>query len=201
MPTQARGQRARDRILDAAITRMRRGGFHGAGINDILGDSGAPKGSLYHFFPAGKQQVASEAIARYAERVIAYIDESMSGPRDPAAKVRALFRAVALRFEAAGGAESCAAGAAALDLDPELDTVRSAIRTMFDRCVDTIATHLAMRDLRRRRSFASLILTTIEGAYIRARAEGSARPIEEGGRWLAEMVQRESTQPNQGRRT
>ena len=52
----------RDKVLEAAILLMRRTGFSGAGINEILKESGAPKGSLYYFFPQGKKQIVSEAL-------------------------------------------------------------------------------------------------------------------------------------------
>jgi hypothetical protein len=51
-----------------------------------------------------------------------------------------------------------------------------------------IARHFAQSDGRAARSFAGLLLTAFEGAYIRARAERSSRPFEEAGAWLAELA-------------
>ena len=182
----------KDRIIEAAITLLRRAGFHGAGINEILKESGAPKGSLYYFFPQGKRQIAQEAIARYAQGVVAYMDESLSSAEEPAAKIHALFRAVAQRFERGAFRQSCAAGAASLDLDDDLEVVRLAIETMFADCVEVISKHFTIVGRQRRRSFASLILTTIEGAYVRGRAERSTRPIKEAAAWLADIAKRET---------
>jgi hypothetical protein len=52
-----------------------------------------------------------------------------------------------------------------------------------------IALHVDLGDPRRSRSFAGLVLTAIEGAYIRARAERSGRAFREAGLWLAELVE------------
>jgi len=52
----------RERMLEAAISLMRRTGLSGAGINEVVRESQAPKGSIYHYFPGGKQQLAAEAI-------------------------------------------------------------------------------------------------------------------------------------------
>ena len=184
-------QLSRERVLDAAIGLMRRGGFHAAGVNEIVAESGAAKGSLYYLFPEGKRQIASAALALYADRVCAYIDASLASASAPDAKVEALFRAVAERFEAAGCRQSCAAGAASLDLTDDLEVVRGAIGGMFEACVAVIASHFRARDVARSRSFASLLLTTIEGAYVRGRAECSARPIHEASDWLAALAVRE----------
>jgi TetR/AcrR family transcriptional repressor of lmrAB and yxaGH operons len=183
--------KTKEKMIDATITLMRRNGFHGTGLNEILKESGAPKGSMYHFFPEGKRQIAGEAIAVYAKRVRTYMDESLSSAKQPAAKIHALFSAVAQRLERAEFRQSCAAGATCLDLDDNLEVVRLAIATMFSDCVDLIARHFAIRDARRRRWFAGLVLTVIEGAYIRGRAERSIRPLEEAAFWLADIAERE----------
>lgn len=180
-------------MLDAAITLLRRSGFHGAGINEILDVSGAPKGSMYHFFPHGKRQIASEAITVYAQRVVTYMDASLASATKPADKVHALFRAVAERLERAEYRQSCAAGTTSLDLDDDLEAVRFAIVSMFSDCVDVISRHFAIADRRRRRSFAGLVLTAIEGGYIRGRAERSTRALKDAAAWLAEIAEREAS--------
>ena len=45
--------RARGQMSEAAIVLMTQSGLTGAGINQILVRSDAPKGSLYYYFPGG----------------------------------------------------------------------------------------------------------------------------------------------------
>ncbi len=111
----------RDRIVEATISLMRRSGYSGAGLNEILKESGAPKGSMYHYFPGGKRQVAGEALEAYARQILAMFDESLSTGRTPGAKVRALFDARAKRLEKSAFRMSCAAGATCLDLEEDLE--------------------------------------------------------------------------------
>jgi len=93
--TTPKGTAARARMLDATIGLMRRGGLTRAGVNEIVAASGAPKGSVYHFFPDGKRQIAVEALERYAGHVHASMDETMSQKvaADTAAYVRSLAEA------------------------------------------------------------------------------------------------------------
>lgn len=49
-------------MLEAAISLMRGSGLSGAGINEIVRESGAPKGSVYYFFPDGKLALVSEHV-------------------------------------------------------------------------------------------------------------------------------------------
>ena len=47
----------RSRILQAAQRLFRQRGHHATGLNDILEMARAPKGSMYHHFPAGKEEI------------------------------------------------------------------------------------------------------------------------------------------------
>jgi TetR/AcrR family transcriptional repressor of lmrAB and yxaGH operons len=181
----------RDRLLEAAIALMRRAGFSAAGINEIVKESGAPKGSVYHFFPQGKRQIVREALARYSERIVAAFDEALSSKTRPRDKIRALFRALARRLEAGDFRLSCAAGAVSLDLDEDLEVVRVEIAQAFAAWRDLIGRHFPIADRRRRESFAGLVLTAIEGGYIRGRAEHSTQPFKDAATWLAEVAEAE----------
>jgi len=182
-------QGSRARMLEAAITLMRGSGLSGAGINEIVRESGAPKGSVYHFFPSGKLQIVSEAIELHSHRVQDFIQQALESQDRPGHKVRALFNAFARRVSAGNFHMSCAAGAVALDLDADLEALRLVLQGAFSRWIALIAQHFDFADPRRNRSFAGLVLTTIEGAYIRCRVERSGRPFKEAGEWLAELAE------------
>jgi TetR/AcrR family transcriptional repressor of lmrAB and yxaGH operons len=171
---------------------MRRSGFSGFGINEILHASGAPKGSLYHYFPQGKRQIVSEALQLYAKQVLGAFDEAMSKAATPKDKVKRLFQVTTQRLEESGFTQSCAGGAVSLDLDPELEAVRLAVNQYFESTMAMLARHFGFADPRRARSFAGLLLTAIEGGYIRGRAERSSRAFKEAAAWLAELAEREA---------
>jgi TetR/AcrR family transcriptional repressor of lmrAB and yxaGH operons len=184
----------RERLLEAAITLMRRSGLSGAGINEIVRESDAPKGSVYYFFPKGKQQIVKEGLTQYSERIVAFIDSTLSSKRKPGEKVKALFNAFAERIELGEFRHSCPAGTVCLDLDSGLEGLRLVVAAAFDQYVKAIEAHFPFEDRRRAKSFAGLLLTAIEGAYIRGRADASSRPFREAGAWLAELVERAGTE-------
>jgi TetR/AcrR family transcriptional repressor of lmrAB and yxaGH operons len=190
MPPAVSSVGTRDRLLEAAIALLRRSGLSGAGINEIVRASGAPKGSVYHFFPGGKQQIAEEALGQYAQRVVDFIDAALAGKRAPAAKVKALFDAFAERVEQGQFDQSCPSGTVCLDLDAEIEGLRVVVASSFAQYRNAIARHFAFRNSKRTESFAGLLLTAIEGAYIRARADRSSNAFREAGAWLAELAER-----------
>jgi len=178
----------RDRVIAATIELMRRGGYAGIGLNQILAEGGAPKGSLYHFFPGGKRQIAGDAMAVYAGQALALYEKALAAPGTPAQKVKRLLKVPALRLVAGDFRSSCMAGTLSLDLDDSLDAVREEVRAFFERMIELVVTHLPMPDRRRARSFAGLLLTTIEGAYLRGRAERSTQAFDEAAGLLGALA-------------
>ena len=182
------GLSSRERMLEATIELLRGCGLAGAGINDIVRASAAPKGSVYHFFPGGKLQIVGEALAIHAGRVEAFIDSALAGRRSNPERVRALFEAFALRIEEVGYLLSCPIGTVSLDLDEDTELLRPILTEALASYGRVIEHHVDLDDPRRTRSFAGLVLTAIEGAYIRARAERSGQAFRDAGSWLAQLV-------------
>jgi len=176
-------------MIEAAIDLLRAYGLKGAGINDVIQASGAPRGSLYHHFPDGKLQMAREALGVHGERVAAFMDEALASKRSGPQKVTALFEAYAQRVEDADFRRSCPFGCVALDLDDETEELREVVAQAFDAWRAQIASHFEEAlGSRAAAEFAGLILTGMEGAYVRARAEHSGEAFRETGRWLSRLA-------------
>ncbi len=74
---------SREKILHTASRLFQLQGYHATGLNQIVKESGAPKGSLYHFFPNGKEELAIEAVTYTGKIVEHLIQQSMDESSDP----------------------------------------------------------------------------------------------------------------------
>ena len=61
-PQQSPATDTPSRILAAAQRLFRQRGYHATGLADILQLAGAPKGSMYHHFPGGKEAIGVRVI-------------------------------------------------------------------------------------------------------------------------------------------
>src|ERR1700704_5524439 len=79
----------RDRIVQTSAELFRRQGYHATGVKQIVTAAQAPFGSLYHFFPGGKEELGAAAVrtsgALYAQLIPAVFDpvpDVVTGVRD-----------------------------------------------------------------------------------------------------------------------
>jgi TetR/AcrR family transcriptional repressor of lmrAB and yxaGH operons len=179
---------ARSRILSATLDLLRKSGLSGAALNEIVSASRTPKGSLYHYFPGGKHQIVASAILQYRGDVGAVFGAALEAGRTPADRIRSLFAVLAQRMDAARFRRSCAVGTTTLDLDDDAEVLRPTLAAALDGWADVIAAKLPNPASARTRSFAGLVLTCVQGAYVRCRASASTAPLLEAGEWLAPLA-------------
>jgi len=73
----------KDKIIQTAALLLRKQGYHATGLNQIIRESGTPKGSLYYYFPNGKEELAIAAVEYISQRVINQIEASFAYSDDP----------------------------------------------------------------------------------------------------------------------
>lgn len=184
----------REAIVRAAATLFRRQGFAASGINEIIARSGAPKGSLYHYFPEGKDQIAEAAVRFAGAGTIATLEHLARKTSSGAALVRAYCKLVAGWMAKSDFHDGSPIATVLLEAAPASVKIGAAGREVFADLRDTIAGKLIDDGFGRAeaRRLAMMSIAAIEGALILARAESSAGPINDVARALAAALRRPS---------
>ncbi len=168
---------AREKIVDATIRLLRRGGLSASGINDVLALSGAPKGSLYYYFPGGKQQMVSAALALYQERIADQFSAAMGGAGRLQNRVARMCLGIEQKMQATQFRESCAVGAVLLDLDEADEALREQCESILEGWAQVLKSHLPEVAAAKRPLAARQLISMIEGAQIMARVTRDPRPL------------------------
>src|SRR5699024_3159224 len=76
----------RQRMIDSAVRMLRERGVHGLTVDAVLLDSGAPRGSVYHHFPGGRQEILVAAAHASGSYITRMFEAAVAGA-DPMAAV------------------------------------------------------------------------------------------------------------------
>jgi TetR/AcrR family transcriptional repressor of lmrAB and yxaGH operons len=169
----------REQIIDTACQLIEMQGYHATGINQILQESGAPKGSMYYYFPDGKEELAVQAIAHTSQAIEANIRRVLDEVEDVTAAIPTFMRMLAHHVEASGFQAGGPITTIALEAASTNDALRLACRDAYRLWQATFTTRLAASHFGQQRAtrLSKLIIATIEGAIILCRSERSILPL------------------------
>src|ERR1700753_2180690 len=126
------GSETKERILDRRGELLRRQGYMGTGIKQILAEAGAPFGSLYHFFPGGKSELGAETIRRSGALYGLLLGEFI-GPEVPLPQgIRNFFAGAAETLIETDYADACPIATVALEVSRDDEELRRACADVFE---------------------------------------------------------------------
>jgi TetR/AcrR family transcriptional repressor of lmrAB and yxaGH operons len=182
---------SRERLLDSAVDLLQRQGYHGTGLNELLERSEAPRGSLYHYFPGGKEQIGAEAIARAGDQVAAAVVHLLRAKPSVADAVEALAGLLAAGLETSDFERGCPVATTALEVTPGSEPIRAAVQASFESWLAPLRERLEAAGFDRLQAArrADLAIATLEGALVLARARQDADVLREAGRQLRALLE------------
>lgn len=182
----------RERMVFSAAQLIRRDGVASTGMREVAAHAGAPRGSLQHYFPGGKEQLVNEAVgwagryaARRVARFLAVLDE-----RTPSALFAEMVRQWTEEYETAGFAGGCPVAAATVDCAESTPSTREASAAAFATWTGPVARALVDMGVpeARAEALATLMVGALEGAILMARAERDVRPLTTVARELGPLL-------------
>lgn len=169
---------SRERMVRSAASLIRSRGMTATSFSEVLADSGAPRGSIYHHFPEGKKQLAEDAIRWTSDRVLAHLraGTAVTAP-DVLRRFIGMWRQVVL---ASGGTAGCVVAGVAIDTVAgeagQIDVVRATFRSWVALLAEQLEAVGVPSDRAARIAIATV--AGMEGALILCRAEGDVKPLE-----------------------
>lgn len=180
---------SRDRMVRAAIELFRERGYAATSFGDVLARSRAPRGSIYHHFPGGKEELAAEALRRYTAATVRALTATIeAGPAVEA--IRVFIAASRDSLVASDFRQTCPIAGVALDLMPTDGALAAYAAAAFDRWRELIGGALERDGVppARASALATLVVATVEGALLLARVDRSPTAIDAAGAELLAHV-------------
>jgi AcrR family transcriptional regulator len=169
----------KERILDSTAELFRRQGYTGTGMKQIAAEASAPFGSVYHFFPGGKEELGAEVI-RTSGRLYMRLFTGIVGENPDAIEaVGAFFSGAAETLRETDYADACPIATVALEVASTNETLRLATADVFDEWIAGATEYYVFAGIPRARAreLALSMLSLMEGAFIFCRALRSTEPM------------------------
>ena len=181
----------RDRLLTATNESFRRRGYNGTSLKHVTEAAHAPTGSLYHFFPGGKDELTREVLitsgAAYRELFEAIADAAASSGD----AITDFFDGAAAVLEETDFIDPCPIGTVAREVASTNDELRAATEQVFASWIDAATARLTAAGIAddEAATLATTFVAALEGAFVLARAKRDANVLRDTGRVMRQVVE------------
>lgn len=174
----------RERILNAASELFSRHGYSATGLKAILAASDAPYGSLYHFYPAGKEELGVAVIESGGVMYRELVESIFTPGADVVRATADFFEGAAAVVKATDFADACPIATIALEVASTNEPMRIAAAAAFESWLTVLTDRFTKAGIPRRKAkdLSIQLFCSIEGAFLLSRSIRSIEPIRIAGR-------------------
>lgn len=177
---------ARDRMVDSAIKLLATQGFQGASFSSILEDSKAPRGSIYHHFPGGKDELILEALGRSGDNAWQIVERFRGlSAAEVVSRLVGMWRSLLTIGDFRIGCSIVGATVSAHD-DEIVDRAAQVFRAWEDQLASVLVEAGVSEG--ESASLGTLLIAACEGAVVLCRAERSMVPLDRVERSLRRLA-------------
>lgn len=170
---------SRDQIIETTCTLLELQGYHATGLNQIIKESGSPKGSLYYYFPGGKEELTAEALKRVGDLVLSRIKANLAAVEDAREAVELFIHNVAVNVEASGYKAGGPITTVALETAATNDRLREECARIYAEWQTAFRERLVAGGVGEARAerLSVMIIAALEGGIILCRTRRSPQPL------------------------
>lgn len=180
----------KQRMNDAAVALLREHGAAGVTVEAVLARSGAPRGSVYHHFPGGRDELLLTAARQSGEFITSLVAGMIEARHDTREVIADFIEFWKNWIVEDGFTAGCPIVALALDERPDTPAAHALVEDTFAHWRGLLRGQLRRDGVSpaRSRQLATVIVASIEGAIVLARAQRSATPLDDVAATLIELI-------------
>lgn len=180
----------REHLIEKTCELLELQGYHATGLNQIVKESGSPKGVLYYHFPGGKEELAAQAVETVGEIVLERIRSNLAEIDDASESIRSFIQNIAFNVEQSGYAKGGPITTIALETASTNSRLREICDRIYQEWQDAFAQKLVLAGLppERAASLATVIIASIEGGVILCRTRRNRQPLERVAEEISYLV-------------
>ena len=180
----------KERLIRAGEALFRSQGYAGTGLKELADNAKAPWSSMYHFFPQGKEQMATEILGFASDYYARALARGFEARPNPVEAIDAIFAGEAEILKRSNFRDGCPIASVTLDVASTSEALRKPCNDAFNGWIKTIANGIARSGLAEDDALelATFVLCSLEGAIVLSRAAKSVKPLQRTARFVHEAV-------------
>lgn len=178
-------------IIETTSALLEQQGYNATGLNQIVAESGAPKGSLYYYFPDGKEQIGAETLLWSGERMAERIYAGLQRAEDAGEAIHLLALTIADAIEASRFQAGGPLTTVALETATSSERLNLACREAYALMQSAFAAKLVENGFTEARAadLAGYVLAVFEGGILLSRVQHSGDPLRQAAAHLKAHIQ------------
>lgn len=170
---------ARSRILLTMARLIEKQGYHATGLNEIIRESDTPKGSLYYYFPGGKEQIGAEAILEAGKIISGRLRSELERKEQPAEAVHNFLMHMAENVEASQFGAGSPLTTATIETAVTCEAINQACREALDMIQTAFKEKFSAGGFSEIQAaeLALYVTTVVEGGILMSRTYHHAEPL------------------------
>lgn len=181
----------REDIILATCRLLEKQGYPATGLNEIVKESGAPKGSLYYYFPDGKEQIVSEAVLFAGKILVERMKTELGKVENPLLSLYDYIMRLADNVEEKRFTAGNPLTIVSVESAGSSERISQACRAVYDQIEAVLMEKLSCCGLSEMEAAeqARLMLASLEGGVILSRVHQTANPLRAVARHLLTSIQ------------
>ncbi|WP_395297749.1 TetR/AcrR family transcriptional regulator [Kitasatospora hibisci] len=185
-----KGEETRARLVAGTRNLIEAQGYFGTGLNQIVTESGAPRGSLYFHFPEGKDQLVAAALVQAGQEIEELLRSLAREGTDAATIIGQLTELFTARLEASDYTKGCPIATVGLEVAGSNEALRRTCAEVYNSWQQVITERLAAQGFgpAEAETTSGQALALLEGAVLLARVRRSRRPLDDARYAVASLL-------------
>jgi AcrR family transcriptional regulator len=178
------------RIIASTIELFHRYGYTGTGLKQVVEKANAPFGSIYHFFPGGKQELGEEVLRQSGAMYMEIVEAVVRDAPNIVTGIKNAFIGAAEVLRQTEFVDACPIATVALEVASSNEALRLVTADVFESWITRATKWLTDAGIpkRKARSLAIVVIELLEGGFLLARASQDTEALEAAGAAAVTLV-------------
>lgn len=180
----------RERIISATTELFRSQGFNGTSLKQVTAAAHATTGSVYHFFPGGKDELGTVVIRESGAAYQVLFELIADDATDIVGAIGALFEGAADALENTNYIDICPIGSIAREVASTHEPLREATVDVFTGWTEAFSTRLESAGIERDAAakLSDTVIAALEGGFILARSRRTCDGLRATGTHMQQLI-------------